>query len=52
MPGNPIKLSRMAEGPLRRYPGPGEHTEQVLSGLLDLDTDEIERLREQGAFGS
>jgi crotonobetainyl-CoA:carnitine CoA-transferase CaiB-like acyl-CoA transferase len=52
MPGNPIKMSRLAEGPLRMYPSPGEHTAQVLSGLLDLDTDEIERLRARGAFGS
>jgi crotonobetainyl-CoA:carnitine CoA-transferase CaiB-like acyl-CoA transferase len=52
MPGNPIKMSRLAEGPLRRYPGPGEHTAQVLSELLGVDAGEIERLRARGAFGS
>jgi crotonobetainyl-CoA:carnitine CoA-transferase CaiB-like acyl-CoA transferase len=51
MPGNPIKMSRLAEGPLRRYPGPGENTTQVLCDLLGLDADEIERLRVSGAFG-
>jgi formyl-CoA transferase len=51
MPGNPIKMSRLAEGPLRTYPSPGEHTAQVLSELLGLDSDEIEGLRERGAFG-
>jgi crotonobetainyl-CoA:carnitine CoA-transferase CaiB-like acyl-CoA transferase len=52
MAGNPIKMSRLAEGPLLKYPGPGEHTEQVLSDLLGLDTAEIEGLRAGGAFGS
>ena len=51
MPGNPIKMSRLAEGPLRTYPSPGEHTAQVLSELLGLDPGEIEGLRERGAFG-
>jgi crotonobetainyl-CoA:carnitine CoA-transferase CaiB-like acyl-CoA transferase len=52
MAGNPIKMSRLAEGPLQKYPGPGEHTAQVLSELLGLDSAEIERLRASGAFGS
>jgi formyl-CoA transferase len=52
MPGNPIKMSRLAEGPLRRYPAAGESTTQVLSTLLGLDIDEIERLRASGAFGA
>jgi crotonobetainyl-CoA:carnitine CoA-transferase CaiB-like acyl-CoA transferase len=52
MAGNPIKMSRLSEGPLRKHPGPGEHTAQVLSNLLGLDTDDIEHLRASGAFGS
>jgi crotonobetainyl-CoA:carnitine CoA-transferase CaiB-like acyl-CoA transferase len=52
MPGNPIKLSRMAEGPHRRFPAAGEHTAQVLSDLLGLDSGEIERLHASGALGS
>lgn len=52
MSGNPIKMSRVAEGPHRRFPDAGEHTAVVLSELLSLDSAEIERLRTSGAFGS
>jgi CoA:oxalate CoA-transferase len=52
MSGNPIKMSRVAVGPHRRFPEAGEHTAQVLSELLSLDSAEIERLRASGAFGS
>ena len=52
MAGNPIKMSRLAEGPLRKYPGPGEHTAEILSELLGLDDGEIEGLRASGAFGT
>jgi crotonobetainyl-CoA:carnitine CoA-transferase CaiB-like acyl-CoA transferase len=51
MAGNPIKMSRLAEGPLHKYPDPGEHTAEVLSALLGLDAGEIEGLRASGAFG-
>jgi crotonobetainyl-CoA:carnitine CoA-transferase CaiB-like acyl-CoA transferase len=51
MPGNPIKMSRVAEGPRRGLPGVGEHTAQVMSELLGLEPAEIERLRASGAFG-
>jgi formyl-CoA transferase len=51
MPGNPIKMSHVAEGPLRLYPRPGQDTQQVLSDMLDLKPDEIDRLRDSGAFG-
>jgi crotonobetainyl-CoA:carnitine CoA-transferase CaiB-like acyl-CoA transferase len=51
MAGNPIKMSRLAEGPLHKYPGPGEQTAEILSELLGLDADEIEALRANGAFG-
>jgi formyl-CoA transferase len=46
--GNPVKLSRVAEGPVRRFPRLGEHTEEVLRATLGLDADEIARLREEG----
>jgi crotonobetainyl-CoA:carnitine CoA-transferase CaiB-like acyl-CoA transferase len=52
MPGNPIKMSRTAEGPLRAYPRPGQDTQRILSELLDLKQDEIDRLGENGGFGS
>jgi crotonobetainyl-CoA:carnitine CoA-transferase CaiB-like acyl-CoA transferase len=52
LPGNPIKMSHVAEGPLRIYPGPGQDTQRILSELLELKQDEIDRLGDNGAFGS
>ena len=52
LPGNPIKMSHVAEGPLRIYPTPGQDTQRILSELLDLKQDEIDRLGDNGAFGS
>lgn len=49
--GNPIKLSRMAEGPVRRFPGLGQHTDDTLRGDLGLSDDEIADLRRRGAIG-
>ena len=46
--GNPIKLSDVAEGPVRSFPLLGEHTDEVLRELLDLPDDEIEALRNRG----
>ena len=51
MPGNPIKMSRTAEGPLHIYPSPGQDTQRILSRLLGLQQDEIDGLGENGAFG-
>ena len=50
-PGNPVKLSRMAEGPETRVPWVGEHTAQVLAAELGLSDAEIERLASAGAIG-
>jgi formyl-CoA transferase len=49
--GNPVKLSDVAEGPVRRYPSLGEHTNEVLREVLDLPDAELEALREAGAIG-
>ncbi len=49
--GNPIKLSDVAEGPVRAFPGLGEHTDEVLRELLDLSDDEIEGYRRRGVVG-
>jgi crotonobetainyl-CoA:carnitine CoA-transferase CaiB-like acyl-CoA transferase len=49
--GNPVKLSRVAEGPITPFPSLGEHTDDVLRGLLGLDDDELARLRAAGAIG-
>lgn len=50
VPGNPVKLSRMAEGPETRVPWVGEHTESVLRTELDLDDDDLAKLREAGVI--
>ncbi len=49
-PGNPIKMSRVSEGPDVRMPWLGEHTNEVLSAELGLDTDRIEALRAAGVI--
>ena len=50
IPGNPVKLSKMAEGPERRVPWLGEHTDEVLRTELDLRDDELQQLREDGVI--
>jgi formyl-CoA transferase len=49
--GNPVKLSRVAEGPLRSFPSLGEHTEDVLREVLGLGDEELAELRARGAIG-
>jgi len=49
--GNPIKLSRMAEGPVGRFPRLGQHTADVLRADLGLSDEEIAQLRASGAIG-
>jgi crotonobetainyl-CoA:carnitine CoA-transferase CaiB-like acyl-CoA transferase len=44
-PGNPVKMSKVAEGPETRVPWLGEHTDEVLGAELDLDPAELARLR-------
>lgn len=51
IPGNPVKLSQVAEGPETRVPWLGEHTDAVLHAELGLGTDELAALREQGVIG-
>jgi crotonobetainyl-CoA:carnitine CoA-transferase CaiB-like acyl-CoA transferase len=48
--GNPVKLSNVAEGPVRRFPSLGEHTDEVLRETLGLGADELARLRAQGVI--
>ena len=48
VPGNPVKLSAVAERPDGRVPWLGEHTSSILADELGLEPDEIGRLREQG----
>jgi len=48
IPGNPVKLSKMQEGPETRVPWVGEHTDDVLRAELDLDDRELIKLRGAG----
>lgn len=50
IPGNPVKLSGVAEGPETRVPWVGEHTEAVLRGELGIDDDTLEALRGDGVI--
>ncbi len=50
VPGNPVKMSRVAEGPETRVPWVAEHTDEVLTAELGLDEKELARLREQGVI--
>jgi crotonobetainyl-CoA:carnitine CoA-transferase CaiB-like acyl-CoA transferase len=51
MPGNPVKMTKVAEGPETRVPWVGEHTDEVLHEELGLDAAELARLREAGVLG-
>lgn len=48
IPGNPVKLSKVAEGPETRVPWVGEHTESLLTEELGLDADAVAGLRARG----
>lgn len=47
-PGNPIKLSRSRKESFSPAPNLGQHTEEVLTGLLGYGSDQIEHLRAEG----
>jgi crotonobetainyl-CoA:carnitine CoA-transferase CaiB-like acyl-CoA transferase len=48
VPGNPVKLSKMTEGPETRVPWVGEHTAEVLEAELGLTAADVEGLRARG----
>ena len=50
VPGNPVKMSAVAEHAERRPPGLGEHTAAVLAAELGLAPAEIEALRSDGVI--
>jgi formyl-CoA transferase len=50
IPGNPVKLSGMAEGPETRVPWVGEHTDEVLRAELGLGDTELDALRSDGVI--
>jgi formyl-CoA transferase len=51
VPGNPVKLTKVQEGPETRVPWLGEHTDEVLHDELALDDDAVAELRAAGAIG-
>jgi crotonobetainyl-CoA:carnitine CoA-transferase CaiB-like acyl-CoA transferase len=51
LPGNPIRMSGVAETPSTPAPRLGEHTNAVLRELLGLPEDAIAELRRRGAIG-
>ncbi len=51
VPGNPIKLGDVADGPETRVPWLGEHTDAVLVDELGLGPDELVELRSTGVIG-
>jgi len=50
VPGNPVKLSKMADGPETRVPWVGEHTDEVLRKELGLGDGELAALRSAGVI--
>ena len=50
IPGNPVKMSAVSEGPETRIPWIGEHTDDVLAAELGLAADELAALHADGAI--
>jgi crotonobetainyl-CoA:carnitine CoA-transferase CaiB-like acyl-CoA transferase len=48
IPGNPVKMSKVAEGPESRVPWVGEHTRSVLAEELGLDDAAVDQLVADG----
>ncbi len=50
IPGNPVKMSGVAEGPETRVPWVGEHTDEVLRAELGFSESELDALRSEGVI--
>ena len=46
--GDPFRLSTVDKMPLRPAPLLGEHTEQILTEMIGIDTNQVMSLRERG----
>jgi formyl-CoA transferase len=51
VPGNPVKLSKVQEGPEKRVPWLGEHTDDVLRDELGMSDDDLAALRDDQVIG-
>ncbi|HEV2310456.1 MAG TPA: CaiB/BaiF CoA-transferase family protein [Acidimicrobiia bacterium] len=51
VPGNPVKLTKVADGPETRVPWVGEHTDEVLRAELGLDDAALAALHGDGVIG-
>lgn len=51
VPGNPVKMSGVADGPDTRPPWLGEHTAEVLGSELGFDSRQIAELRDRRVIG-
>lgn len=49
-PGNPIKMSKVSEGPDVRMPWLGEHTDEILTTELGFDEESLGQLRANGVI--
>jgi len=49
--GNPIKMSKMADGPHTRPPWVGEQSDEVLRNELGMGDEELATLRSEGVIG-
>ena len=50
VPGNPVKMTNVAEGPETRVPWLGEHTDEVLAEELGLAPEALTTLRADGVI--
>jgi crotonobetainyl-CoA:carnitine CoA-transferase CaiB-like acyl-CoA transferase len=50
VPGNPVKLSKVADGPDTRVPWVGEHTRDVLTAELGLTAEQLDGLVADGVI--
>ena len=50
VPGNPVKMTNVTEGPETRIPWLGEHTDAVLGEELGLEAHDLAALRADGTI--
>ena len=50
VPGNPVKMTNVVDGPDARVPWLGEHTDEVLAAELGLSGAELAALRADGVI--